>query len=70
MEFKLRQKQAEKKERDAEKKRRHLERSAALKVYKEKKAERFKTLSRTNRKGQPVMAGRMEMLLDKIKRTQ
>ena len=69
MEFKLRQKQAEKKQKEEEKKRRFLERAEALKAYKEKKAERFKTLSKKTRRGQPVMAGRMEMLLEKIKQT-
>ena len=67
MEFKLRQKEAEKKVKMEEKKRKYLERSAALKAYKEKKAQRFKTLSQKNRKGQPIMAGRLEMLLQKIK---
>ena len=41
-----------------------------MKRYKEKKTERFKVLSRKNKKGQPLMSGRMEMLLDKIRQSE
>lgn len=42
------------------------ERRKALKKYKEKKMQAFKVLSKKNKKGQPVMKGRIEMLLEKI----
>ena len=35
-------------------------------TYKKRKADKFKILSKKTRKGQPIMAGRMEMLLKKI----
>lgn len=37
-----------------------------LDEYKKKKADRFKKLSRKTKKGQPVMKGRLELLLEKI----
>ncbi|XP_058788953.1 thyroid transcription factor 1-associated protein 26 homolog [Phymastichus coffea] len=43
------------------------EKEEALKKYKEKKMKNFKVLSMKTKKGQPVMAGRMELLLEKIK---
>lgn len=67
MEWELRQKKAEKMQKKDEKKKRYLEKKAALETYKNKKAERFKVLSKKNKKGQPVMAGRMEILYEKIK---
>lgn len=39
-----------------------------LQEYKKKKAERFKKLSQKTKKGQPVMTGRLEMLLEKIQK--
>lgn len=42
------------------------ERKQKLAEYKKKKADRFKKLSRKTKKGQPVMTGRLEMLLEKI----
>lgn len=42
------------------------ERNKALKKYKEKKIHAFKALSKKTKKGQPVMKGRIEMLLEKI----
>jgi hypothetical protein len=50
-----------------ERKKHYLEKQAAIKAYREKKAERFKVLSKKTSKGQPLMAGRMELLLEKIK---
>ncbi|KAJ8710667.1 hypothetical protein PYW08_009182 [Mythimna loreyi] len=37
-----------------------------LQEYKKKKNERFKKLSKKTKKGQPVMTGRLELLLEKI----
>lgn len=42
------------------------EKNQKLQEYKKKKHERFKKLSKKTKKGQPVMTGRMEILLDKI----
>ena len=50
-------------------KQKYVERQEAIKEYKTKKAERYKILSKKTSKGQPLMAGRMEMLLEKIKAT-
>ncbi len=69
MDFQKRQAAAERKEREAEKRRRHEERTEAINKYKERKAERYKVLSKKTKKGQPVMAGRMELLLQKIQST-
>lgn len=67
--FQRRKKQAEKKQKADERKQKFLEKQEAMKNYKSKKAEKFKILSKKNSKGQPLMAGRMEMLLEKIKAT-
>jgi len=69
LEFQQRKKKAERMEKAAEKKRQHEERVEALKIYKQKKEEKFKVLSRKTKRGQPVMAARMEMLLEKIQST-
>jgi len=42
------------------------ERAEALKKYRQKKDLRFKKLSAKTRKGQPLMGGRIELLLEKI----
>lgn len=42
------------------------ERMQKLQEYKKKKTERFKKLSKKTKKGQPVMTGRLELLLEKI----
>ncbi|XP_050356385.1 thyroid transcription factor 1-associated protein 26 [Nymphalis io] len=42
------------------------ERFQKLQEYKKKKNERFKKLSKKTKKGQPVMTGRLELLLEKI----
>lgn len=42
------------------------EKNQKLQEYKKKKQERFKKLSKKTKKGQPVMTGRLEMLLEKI----
>lgn len=45
------------------------EKNQKLQEYKKKKQERFKKLSKKTKKGQPVMTGRLEMLLEKIQTT-
>jgi len=62
-------KQEEKKKRSEEALRVKAEREEALKKYKEKKLRNFKVLSKKTRKGQPVMKGRIEMLLEKIQQS-
>ncbi|CAH0403146.1 unnamed protein product [Chilo suppressalis] len=42
------------------------EKQKKLQEYKKKKQERFKKLSKKTKKGQPVMTGRLELLLEKI----
>ena len=42
------------------------EKEEAIKKYKEKKTARLKVLNSKTKRGQPVMAGRMELLLAKI----
>lgn len=44
------------------------ERRQKLQEYKKKKQERFKKLSKKTKKGQPVMTGRLELLLEKIQK--
>merc|ERR1712210_52861 len=51
-------------EEEAEKKQK--EKEEAVKRYKEKKAQKSKALRAVTKRGQPVMAGRMELLLAKI----
>ena len=45
---------------------RQEEKEAAIKKYKEKKALKMKALTAKTKRGQPVMAGRMELLLEQI----
>ncbi|XP_001607665.1 thyroid transcription factor 1-associated protein 26 homolog [Nasonia vitripennis] len=45
------------------------ERKKALEKYKEKKMQTYKQLSKKTKKGQPVMKGRMELLLEKIQQS-
>ena len=66
----MRKKAAEKKQKADEKKAKFLSRQKAIEEYKRKKAEKFKEISKKTRKGQPVMAGRMKLLLDKIQKMQ
>ena len=49
-----------------ERKKKQLEKEEAVKRYKEKKAVKTKALRAVTKRGQPVMAGRMELLLAKI----
>ena len=67
LEFERRKKLAEKAQKADERKQHYLDKQAAIKAYREKKAERFKILSKKTSKGQPLMAGRMELLLEKIR---
>jgi hypothetical protein len=46
--------------------RRREEKSQAITRYRAKKSEVYKKLSKKTKKGQPVMKGRMEMLLHKL----
>lgn len=68
-EFERRKKQAEKRQKEEDRKEKFLKRKEALQNYKEQKSKKFKVLSRKTSKGQPLMSGRMEMLLEKIKAT-
>ncbi|KYN03974.1 PREDICTED: thyroid transcription factor 1-associated protein 26 homolog [Cyphomyrmex costatus] len=61
-----RQKQEEKKNMLGNTIRIRIEREEALKKYKEKKLQNFKVLSKKTKRGQPVMKGRIEMVLEKI----
>ena len=63
---KFEEKKAAKAQRQAEILQRQKDRDEALKKYKEKKELRFKKLNAKNRKGQPLMGGRIELLLEKI----
>ncbi|CAK1590986.1 unnamed protein product [Parnassius mnemosyne] len=60
---KIKQEKVEK-QRELEKSR--LEKAQKIEEYKKKKQERFKKLSKKTKKGQPVMTGRLELLLEKI----
>ncbi|CAG5027063.1 unnamed protein product [Parnassius apollo] len=60
---KIKQEKVEK-QRELEKSRQ--ERAEKIQEYKKKKQERFKKLSKKTKKGQPVMTGRLELLLEKI----
>merc|ERR550519_1960219 len=46
--------------------RRQKEKEAAIKKYKEKKAVKMKALTAKTKRGQPVMADRIELLLEQI----
>ncbi|CAL1683256.1 unnamed protein product [Lasius platythorax] len=62
-------KQEEKKKRIEDAIRVKAEREEALRKYKEKKLHNYKMLSKKTKKGQPVMKGRIEMLLEKIQQS-
>lgn len=66
-EYKRKQEEKKKKVEDAI--RVKAEREEALRKYKEKKLHNFKVLSKKTKKGQPVMRGRIEMLLEKIQQS-
>lgn len=58
----------EKKKRREELEKKKAERDAALKIYKQKKVEKFKRLNKKTKRGQPVMKDRIEMLLEQIQK--
>lgn len=64
MEFEA--KEADKKEKREEQERQAKERDAALKKYRKEKFRKFHKLTQKTKKGQPVMKGRIEVLLEKI----
>ena len=68
-EFQRRKKLAEKKQKEEERKQKYLERKEAIEQYKAKKNEKYKVLSKKTKKGQPLLAGRIDLLLEKIKAT-
>ncbi|CAB3229562.1 unnamed protein product [Arctia plantaginis] len=59
----------EKLEKQKEIERAKEEKKKKLEEYKKKKQEKFKKLSKKTKKGQPVMTGRLELLLEKIQRS-
>lgn len=62
-------KQEEEKKRKEDAIRVKAEREEALRNYRDKKMRNFKVLSKRTKKGQPVMKGRIEMLLEKIQQS-
>ena len=60
------EKELNKKKKNEEFVRKQSEKEEAIKKYKEKKTARLKVLNSKTKRGQPVMAGRMELLLAKI----
>lgn len=59
-------KKAENDRKQAEFLNRQKQKEEKLKIYKEKKEKRFRAISAKTKKGQPLMGGRMELLLQKI----
>lgn len=57
---------AEKEQKREDTKKRKEEMEIARKKYKEKKLHRYKKLSKKNNKGQPLMSGRIELILEKL----
>ncbi|PSN47401.1 hypothetical protein C0J52_11162 [Blattella germanica] len=62
-------KQAEKAAKLEELTRKREEKSAAIAKYKARKTEIYKKLSKKTKKGQPVMKGRLELLLEKLEKS-
>ena len=60
------QKEINRKKKKEEFARKQAEKAEAIQKYKEKKNVRLKVLNSKTKRGQPVMAGRMELLLAKI----
>ena len=56
----------EKAKREADCLKRQQEKEAKQKIYQAKKDKRYKTLKAKNKRGQPLMGGRIELLLEKI----
>lgn len=57
---------AEREQKKQEAIRRKEEMEVARKKYKEKKLHRYKKLSKKNNRGQPLMSGRIELMLEKL----
>ncbi|XP_063603946.1 thyroid transcription factor 1-associated protein 26 homolog [Penaeus indicus] len=57
---------AEREQKKEEAVRRKEEMQIARKKYKEKKLHRYKKLSKKNNRGQPLMSGRIELMLEKL----
>ncbi|KAK3919817.1 Thyroid transcription factor 1-associated protein 26-like protein [Frankliniella fusca] len=64
----LEKRKKEKDERIAMKQKQKAERADALQKYKKDKIRKYMKLKKKTKKGQPVMAGRMELLLEKIQK--
>lgn len=64
----LERRKKEKAEAKALKESQKAERDEALAKYKKEKIKKFIQLKKKTKKGQPVMAGRMELLLEKIQK--
>ena len=56
-----------KREEDFQKK--QTERATKIKAYQEKKEKRYNVIKARNKKGQPLMGGRIELLLEKIQQS-
>lgn len=59
----------EKQQRQEEVMKRRQEAEAAKKRYKEKRIHRFKKLNQKTKKGQPVMRGKIELMLEALQQT-
>eukprot|EP00088_Acartia_fossae_P043387 TRINITY_DN45720_c0_g1_i1.p1 TRINITY_DN45720_c0_g1~~TRINITY_DN45720_c0_g1_i1.p1 ORF type:complete len:162 (+),score=58.47 TRINITY_DN45720_c0_g1_i1:28-513(+) len=57
-----------KEKKQAEFQQRMLEKEEKMKLYKEKKNKRGKVMGAKNKRGQPLMGGRIELLLEKIQK--
>ncbi|XP_034251345.1 thyroid transcription factor 1-associated protein 26 homolog [Thrips palmi] len=64
----LAKRKKEKAEARAQKETQKKERDEALEKYKKEKTRKFVQLKKKTKRGQPVMAGRMELLLEKIQK--
>ena len=63
------QKKNERSNKEAEFQRRQAEKVAKQKIYKEKKDKRYKTIKAKTKNGQPLMGGRIDLLLERIQQT-
>ena len=63
------QKKNERSKKEAEFQRRQAEKLAKQKIYKEKKDKRYKTIKAKTKNGQPLMGGRIDLLLERIQQT-
>merc|ERR550534_1139072 len=64
--LRLADRKKEKARREADCLKRQQEKEAKQKIYQAKKDKRYKTLKAKNKRGQPLMGGRIELLLEKI----